>query len=183
MQIKISRKKLLSIVSMVVLSLVVVYGGKLLYESFAYFQDKDFETNYHSVGSNESNITKSFTKPSKLESGTRISYSCKVTNNGSVPCYVRVLLVPASNPGSFVFNTESCDSNMSSSSKWYHDAGVDNYYYYKTPLKPGESTPNLLNSVTLNKDISGEISDYCQIFSYEETHQSEGYSDCLSAFQ
>lgn len=183
MKVKIDKKDLkVIVVCILVIVVSLLYGGSLLYKSSAYFQDKDFETNYHSVGSNESVLVKSATKPAKY-ANTTFNYTCKVTNTGSVPCYVRVMLVPAYAPEKYTYNTVSCDSNINSSAKWYHVPGEDNYYYYKTPLQPGESTPNLLSSISLNRDLTGHKADYCKIFCLEETKQSEGYSNCLNAFQ
>lgn len=181
-----SRIKVLDVkivVAILVLSCVILLSGRLLYQSFAYMQDKDTETNHHTIGSNESEILQTASKPLNLNKGNTISYSCKVRNTGTVPCYVRVMLVPSSNPDAFKFNTISCDSDINSSAKWYHEEGVDNYYYYKQPLQPGESTPDLLNNISLLESMSEELPDNCKIFSYEETHQSEGYSNCLKAFE
>lgn len=150
--------------------------------SYSYMQKKNSVTNKFTIGYNSCEIVESFTKPSSLTAGTTIYKDVKIKNTGSVPCYVRVLVVPSGNPNSYRVNAISCDNNYQSGSNWYFSGNRDTYYYYKKVLQPGESTPSLFSTVTVLSDLSGASSDDSQIVVYAESSQSEGFSSCWNAF-
>lgn len=162
----------------------VMLVGCLAYTgSLSYLQQMDVKTNKFSVGNNTSRIVETFTPPANLNQGTRINKKVQVQNQGSVSCYVRVLVLPSSNPGSFRLENTSVDSSLTGAAKWYHTGSWDNYYYYKAVLAPGETTTALFDGVTVLSNLNGLSADDAKIIVYEESVQSEGYSNCVQAFQ
>lgn len=171
-------KKILMVLCAVLLLGSMVYTGSL-----SYLQQMDGKTNKFTVGDNESKIVEEFTKPANLNANTRIHKKVQVQNLGSVPCYVRVLVLPSSNPDAFRLETTGrVDSNINSSVPWYHTGNYDNYYYYKKPINSGELTSALFEEITILRDLNHLKAEDAQIIVYEETTQSEGYSNCIDAF-
>lgn len=155
--------------------------------SLSYLHAEDRKSNPFTVGFNESEIVEDYTVPDSLDEGTDISKMVQVKNSGSVPCYVRVLAVPSSEPDSFCLGTcETADDDLESDKLWYHEEGWDHYYYYKRILQPGETTELLFTEITVLSDLKelekADVED-AQIMIYEESNQAEGYRNCLEAFQ
>ena len=148
--------------------------------SIAYLQDYDSAQNCFSVDSNESQIVETFTKPTALTRGTVINKKVAVKNTGDVPCYVRVRILPSSDPDAFQFDFNTTD--------WTHDgSGISDWWYYKRVLNKNETTPNLITKATLLRDLDMEYINLdagnAQIIVYEETAQAHGASTPKAAFQ
>lgn len=142
----------------------------------SYLQDRDTAVNHLSVDSNESAMQENFHKPGNLNEGMIISKQVAVTNTGDVPCYVRVRVMPASDPDAYQFDFNTQD--------WTRDGdGEDCFWYYNNVLQPGETTSNLMTTATLTRDLNGLSEEDAQILVYEETTQAYGYNDAMSAFQ
>ena len=75
----------------------------------SYLQDRDTAVNHLSVDSNESAVQENFHKPGNLNEGMIISKQVAVTNTGDVPCYVRVRVMPASDPAAYQFDFNTHD--------------------------------------------------------------------------
>lgn len=165
-------------------TLLLLGGFSQTFTTLSYLQGNYERVNNFKVGYNDSEIIETFVKPPNLNKGTVVNKKVQVKNTGNVPCYVRVLVLPTSNPGSFRLETKgSVDDSLSSSKAWYHTGGWDNYYYYKRVLQPGETTSALFDGVTLLEDLNSLKVEDAQIIVYEESNQSEGYSDCIKAFE
>lgn len=173
-------KKLLVVSCMALL----LSGVSSTYITLSYLQEHYNRVNNFSVGYNDSEIVETFVKPTNLNKGTVINKKVQVKNTGNVPCYVRVLVLPTSNPESYRLEVGSnVDSSLSSSKDWYHTGGWDNYYYYKEILQPNETTSVLFDGITVLNNLNNLKVEDAQIIVYEETNQAEGYSDCLKAFE
>ena len=85
----------------------------------------------------------------------------RIKNTGNVPAYIRVALVPAwvddegniaAKPASLELN-DDCNITWGKDGNGYEDdwfIGSDGFYYCKTFINPGESTPILIKSCTVN---------------------------------
>ena len=85
----------------------------------------------------------------------------RIKNTGNVPAYIRVALVPAwvDDEGNIAAKPASLELNDDCNIAWgkvgngYEDdwfIGSDGFYYCKTVIEPGEYTPILINSCTVN---------------------------------
>lgn len=97
----------------------------------------------------------------KEDFDNRTKENVYVTNNGSVPAYVRVALVytwrddatPGKNPdntGTIVAEPVDVENDLSivwGSDKWLK--GTDGYYYYTEPVGAGEETKKLISSLSV----------------------------------
>lgn len=172
-------KRILCTISAVMLVGCLAYTGSL-----SYLQKMDEQTNKYTVGNNRSKIVDNFEKPQNLNADAKIKKKVQVQNLGSVPCYVRVLVIPSSNPDAFRLETNGkVDSDLNGSASWYHTGDYDDYYYYKKPLASNEVTSALCDEVTVLKDLNHLGGEDAQIIVYEESTQSEGFDNCLKAFE
>lgn len=137
--------------------------------SYSYSQDSDSTVNKYTVGNANCSIVESLTKPSTYRKGTSFSNSVSVENTGNVPCYIRVHIAPKYST-SYSFNV---------SSSWSKDG---DWYYYSKSVNPGDTTSPLYTTVTLNVDMTSWSANDMQIVKYAECIQSEGYTNCKSAF-
>lgn len=155
---------------------ILSIGGFTIARSIAYLQDKHQRENPFTVGFNETQIIEEFKKPSHLNPGMVFTKKVFVKNTGDVPCYIRVRILPTSNPDAFVFDydTENWTQDGSSTESWW---------YYNSVVQPGEKTGNLITEVSIREDLTGESSDNTQIIVYEESTQAYGYDNPKAAFQ
>lgn len=149
--------------------------------SMAYLQSKDSATNRFTVGDNTSSVTNGKMGAETINANSVVSEKVEVTNTGDVPCYVRVRILPGCNVYNYTSNT---DNSLTGSSNWYHvQSNIENYYYYKKVLQPGEKTSALTVSATASRDMNALNEADSDFIVYEETIQSEGHSDVLEAFK
>ena len=84
-----------------------------------------------------------------------------IKNTGNVPAYIRVALVPAwvDDEGNIAAKPASLELNDDCNIAWGKDGsgyeadwfiGSDGFYYCKTVIEPGASTPILIKSCTVN---------------------------------
>ncbi|MCI6986568.1 MAG: hypothetical protein MR906_00975, partial [Clostridium sp.] len=96
----------------------------------------------------------------KFDSTTKSDVSIK--NTGTVPAYIRVALVPAwvDDEGNIAAKHASlkldCDITWGDNFNQFWFEGTDGFYYCKTVIEPGESTPILIKSCT----VKGEEHEY-----------------------
>lgn len=89
----------------------------------------------------------------KFDSTTKSDVSIK--NTGTVPAYIRVALVPAwvDDEGNIAAKPASlkldCDITWGDNFNQFWFEGTDGFYYCKTVIEPGESTPILIKSCTV----------------------------------
>lgn len=93
--------------------------------------------------------------PEGWDKGVTVEKKVWVENTGTLPVYVRVKIVPFWKDGqAFLINgKDTAKLNFSNSKDWKK---VGDFYYYTKPLKGKEKTDNLLESVTLSKDLPSE---------------------------
>ena len=91
----------------------------------------------------------------------------RIKNTGNVPAYIRVALVPAwvDDEGNIAAKPASLELNDDCNIAWGKDGsgyeadwfiGSDGFYYCKTVIEPGASTPILIKSCT----VKGEEHEY-----------------------
>lgn len=131
---------------------------------------KDTVTNRFSAGYNTAGIVEKYDPPGSISSGKTVTKEVAVKNEGSVPCYVRVLIevADADTASKLTLNLNSTDWTAKQ---------PDGYYYYRNVLASGNITEPLLKSVTANSNLD----DY-KIICYNETVQSYGFNSAHDAF-
>lgn len=101
----------------------------------------------------------------------------RVSNIGSLPCYVRIRAVISDGDIQKYISLDYDTANFT-----YHSE--DGFYYYKKVLDPGEQTEPLFQKVTVSKDIPAELSrQQFDIDVYAESVYPDGTSDPVSAFR
>lgn len=102
--------------------------------------------------------------PTGWDKGVTVKKQVWVKNNGNLPIYVRVKIIPFWKDGKpFVIKgkdgkpEDTATLNLKKPSNWVH---VGDFYYYKKPLakkgEDGDTTDDLLESVTLSKDLPSD---------------------------
>ena len=149
------RKKryIVSILALSVLILGSVFGT---YAWLTYHQELP---NHLSVGKYEVTTQEKF-DPTGWDKGVTVGKKVWVENTGDLPVYVRVKIIPFwkdGKPFSIKGEDGKCKDtaklNINTPSNWVK---VGNFYYYTKLLKGKEKTDNLLESVTLSKDLPSE---------------------------
>ena len=79
----------------------------------------------------------------------------RIKNTGNVPAYIRVALVPAwvddeGNIAAKPAYLDDCNITLGDDFNQFWFEGTDGFYYCKTVIEPGEYTPILINSCTVN---------------------------------
>lgn len=139
----------------------------------AYLTDADRVTNNISIGINTTEIVEEFTPPESLQPEDSFTKKVQVKNIGSVDCYVRVFCEYSDSDFANLFTLDMNTSDWSSKQS-------DGYYYYSKILKPGELTQPLFTTVTYHGQ--DEFKDSLDIIVYEESVQSEGFTNSADAF-
>lgn len=137
----------------------VMVFGLSAFGTHSYLEAKDTKVNQFTSGSVETELTG--------------DQNAAVRNIGNVPAYVRVRVLPVTDPEkfSFAFNTSDWEKDGTDTESWW---------YYKDILEPGEVTSDLFTNVTITGDLSGDDRDFVV---YEESTQSEGYGNPKDAFK
>lgn len=139
----------------------------------AYLTDADRVTNNISIGINTTEIVEEFSPPESVQPGDSFTKKVQVKNVGSVDCYVRVFCEYSDSDFIDLFTLDLNTSDWSSKQN-------DGYYYYSKILKPGELTEPLFTTVTYHG--LDEFQDSLDIIVYEESVQSEGFTNPADAF-
>ena len=87
---------------------------------------------------------------------TEASKIVSVENTGSAPAWVRVRIEKTVEPADAAvtgLDTKYVGLNYDTV-KWVE--GNDGFWYYREPLKPGATTPNLFDTVTFSKDMGND---------------------------
>ena len=96
----------------------------------------------------------------KFDDGHTTKQNVSIKNTGNVPAYIRVALVPAwvDDEGNIAAKPASLKLNDDCNIAWGKDGsgyeadwfiGSDGFYYCKTVIEPGASTPILIKSCTV----------------------------------
>ena len=137
---------------------------------YAFLISRDATVNEFSVGYNESHIEEVFGDYDKFEAGKDYEKKVSVVNDGNVDCYVRVFAEIEDPDVAAVIDVDYNSTDWTAKQD-------DGYYYYKAPLKTGESTVPLFTTLSVNK----EVNDF-QMIVYSETVQAHGIDDPIEAF-
>lgn len=140
----------------------------------AYLTAAKGKTNSFTVGYEKTEIVEKFDPPDKLTPGISFDKQVQVSNLGTIPVYVRVLVLFSDSDMEDV-----CTLDYDTSGDWlYND--TDGYWYYTEPLPAGEMTTPLFTEVSLaetNADGSelteADMEDF-EIMIYSESYQCTG---------
>ena len=153
----------------------------------AYLTSWDQEENLVSVGQNTTEIIEVFPDPTPVPVEENPEYTKKVSvankaegkNGSQVDCYVRMSIGYSHSDIAKGIIWKDLDTE-----NWIY--GKDGYYYFKTPLKEGESTTPLFTGFMI--DSSKVDSSYLELIPefeiqiYEESVQADGFSDYEQAW-
>ncbi|WP_054199000.1 hypothetical protein [Clostridium baratii] len=150
MVIKNKKKKLIIITTVLIAS--------ICFASTAFFVSTDKTRNVFKVAKYEIDTKENF-KQSKEWKTESIKKEVWVENNGTLPAYVRIKVVPFWKSGlPLMYDDKKTIQLEFSNSKLWKKIG--DYYYYKKILKPGEKTENLIDGVKVNADLLESNKDY-----------------------
>ena len=142
--------------------------------TFAYFSTTDlfhnlFTTDYYQIDTYEV-----FESPENWRPGDTTPKTISVNNNGNVDAAVRISFTEewTDKNGGYLYTTQDSKSaaiinfaddyeeNWQSIGEW--NASVyTKYYYFRNKLSPGETTPNLIESVTFNPEFVASTKETC----------------------
>lgn len=155
--------KVLSLLAIVAAVAVVSGVGTTV----AYFQDKTGEkVNEFSVGNVTTEIVEIFNKINNREYEKRP----RVTNTGMSDCYIRMRyeVTPENEMKDRLVLEGLAGANWVKEGEWY---------YYTKPVKPGESTTELFNKVTVDYNETDKPWVDFDIILYQEAVQAEVFVD------
>lgn len=120
-------------------------------------------------------IDETFDPNTDIEIGDSKEKDVKVANTGTAPLFVRVMVLPMIQDASGTLLPMKIgeEITVNLSANWTY--GGDGYYYYRGIVQPGNSTPSLFTTVTLNSSLGDEYDD-CEL-----TMQVK--SETITAFQ
>ena len=149
-----NKKKLLTIIAS--LALIIGVG----FYSLAYFTDEKEAVNVITTGNIAIELHdlgadgKDFPQDDGITGvvpGDKIVKVVKVENVGSNPAWIKVVLTPESNKENLDLSVIDLELNTTQWAK-----GEDGAYYYYRALLPGETTENLLSSVTFPNTLGND---------------------------
>ena len=147
-------KKIRTIIALLSISFGVLVGSTLAY----YSSNTTFE-NVFNTGKYKVTTTEEFVSPENWVPGEEIPKTITTENKGTIDAAVRVKFQEKweNSEGVDITNQVTADSviiNFDNVNDWVRQG---DYYYYKYPLKPGETTSSFIKSVTLNQNINDVI--------------------------
>lgn len=155
--IKIKKKYIIGILLLIVV-LLIATGI-----THAYYIDSQEKINKVNIGSSEIEITENFPKPPPvLQAGETYTKEVSVKNL-KAESWIRMRVEVNNSEIEKLLTINFTDLN------WVKES--DGYYYYTIPVKTGETTKPILNSITVHNNIpSGSLNIIC----YAESVQAEG---------
>lgn len=143
---------------------------------YAYMTSHKVKVNRLTVGENVIKTEEEFPNP-EIKPGGSIKKVVEIKNTGSVPCFVRAMILFSNNDAEDISTLELNTKDWS-----IHQ---DGYYYYKHILPTDQSTIPLMSAVHIsdNEDIEN-LEDF-DIHIYSESVQADGYKEgeYLEAFK
>lgn len=138
--------------NIVVTVLAIVLGLSVVGGTIAWLVQSDFKVNIFGVGEVEITIDETFNNPYTVKENVT------VTNQGSVPAYVRaqvnIYWVDANGNQLWeapkVDTDYTIDGNLPAGEGWAK--GTDGFYYWKTPLQPNGKTGNLISKISQSNE-------------------------------
>lgn len=144
------RKNIKPVVALIALSLSIIVGA-----TFAYFSSSSTFENEFFTGKYRLVTTEEFESPNNWAPGQEIPKTIVTANEGDITAAVRVKFEEKwFNGETEITNQISANTvsiNFDNTNEWVRHG---DYYYYKFPLKPGETTSSFIKSVTLSPDIN-----------------------------
>lgn len=150
-------KRKLLVISLVAICVAILAAGTL-----AYFTAEDTAHNVITTGSVKIAIqewadeakTEPFEDVTGIMPGTTVTKIAEVKNTGASDAWIRVLVTKSIQlAGEGEANPDLIELNIDSEN-W--TLGEDGYLYYKTALKPGETTAPIFTTVTFNVEMGNE---------------------------
>lgn len=145
------KKNIKPIAALMILSFSVLVGA-----TFAYFTSSVSFENDFIAGRYKVVTTEEFESPANWAPGEEIPKTITTTNEGTIPAAVRVKFEEKWFNGSTEITSQvaadAVSINLDNINEWVRQG---DYYYYKFPLNPGETTSSFMKSVTLNPNING----------------------------
>ena len=146
--------------NIVVTVLAVVLGLSVVGGAIAWLVQSDFKVNAFDIGEVEVEINEDFKGPYTVKKDVT------VTNRGSVPAYVRaqVNIYWVDEQGNQLWEAPVKDTDYKVAEPGIHAdtgwaEGTDGLYYWKTPLKPGDTTKNLIDEISQTEDQRKQYND------------------------
>lgn len=152
--------------------------------AYAYFTDSEKTVNNITIGSNEITITEEFPTPEPPAVGEN-TYVKKVavTNTGDVDCFVRVYAEFEDNAvrevseysrdnGATYVSEDEFRATLPENWEYRTDGDFGPYYYYKLPIAPGESTPNLFTNLKVTFATENDVKPF-KFVVYAESVQTK----------
>lgn len=146
--------------NIVVTVLAVVLGLSVVGGAIAWLVQSDSKVNAFDIGKVEVEINENFNDEHTVKKDVT------VTNKGSVPAYVRaqvnIYWIDANDNQIWETPVKDTDYTVDSpgipaDEGWAE--GFDSFYYWKTPLKPGDTTKNLINEISQTEDQRKQYND------------------------
>lgn len=156
------RKKLLN--AILIIGAVGMLGSGAAFTS-AYLISGDKEVNTFNATEVTVKIEENFNKPTDPSPGDIITKSPRAVNTSDIPVYVRMRAE--------ISNSDLLDPLVINSG-WTLNS--DGFYYYEQPLKPGETTKNLFDSVTIKSNVLKEEIKNLDVLVYAEAVQAENHT-------
>ena len=133
----------------------------------AYFISSDDKENSLTAGENIITVNETFTSPTLNQGENTYEKDVKISNAGSVPCYIRVYVgfssleaeeasMLSSDGGTTWYSFEDYKNHLPAG--WvYNNSGneLGKYFYYTQPLTPGSETASLFTTVRTNVSEGG----------------------------
>lgn len=143
------KKKIKLLISSMAVAAILI-GGTL-----AWFQFHDEMPNKFTVGSVKTSIHETFDpdQAKDMQPGTTIKKDVTIKNNGKSDALLRVKINPTWDKDNTAVSSTDLTLNLNTKD-WLK--GNDGYYYYRHIFKSGATTTDLLQSVTLNKDLADD---------------------------
>lgn len=132
---------------------------------------QDILINRFEAGNNVSHIEEDFGLYRELKKDCDYRKEVRVSNDGTVPCYVRVLAEAEEPEAAEAMELDIDEKDWTAKQQ-------DGYYYYRHVLPPGEQTAPLFTTIKMKEDLN-EL----KIIVYSETVQTAGAEDPLRAFE
>ena len=171
------KKKLLILISLFA-------AATLAGTAAAYLTDGDKRPNSLTVGSVETEIKERFVNPGTPDPGDVITKEVAVTSTGLNDCYVRVQVLFSDlemrTAGTVDWNTQDWVYLADTAgADWNEDS--TGWWYFRDVLHPGETTPNLFETVTIS-DTAAQVRNF-DVFIRQESRQASGYGSFAAAWQ
>lgn len=135
--------------------------------SYAYLTAQDEADNAFGVSSVDIGIEENFDPPGEVAPGQVITKAPRIQSSSDTDCYVRVSVRFSSS------EAEKLTEPLVINSGWQR--GEDGYYYWTSPLGPGQKTGTLFDRVTIRQDAGDDIPPF-RILVYAEAVACRNFS-------